>query len=144
MCRPEREQCILNKTNIPYPRTGHTAIIYRTWTYEICTRFVEIERCDKELRSNLPCSVCLANQDVRDDRARKAIEKTTKNEKGISDWLTPLHEDCPAECCGALDEECERYLGNYGEVINTDEEIMLVYGGLTQRYRTFEVLSAQQ
>ena len=75
MCRPEREPCVLNYTNIPYPRMGHIAIIYKTWTYEFCAKYVEEDACGYEVRRDLPCSVCMANDDRRGDRARKEIEK---------------------------------------------------------------------
>lgn len=67
----------------------------------------------------------------------KEREKKEKDAKGGSAWLGPDHEDCPVECCGQLDDECQRHMAEYGYNVDVDEEIMLVFGGLTQRKRTF-------
>lgn len=42
---------------------------------------------------------------------------------------------CPRKCCAGYDEECKQYIDNTGQAIIPDEEIMLIYGGITNRER---------
>ncbi len=47
--------------------------------------------------------------------------------------LDPTSSDCPDSCCSTVNENCFRTLDNTGYSVDIEEEIMLVFGGMTYR-----------
>lgn len=76
------------------PRHGHIAIIYRTYGYEYCAKFVEIDICSDYNIKNLTCPVCVANEENKLER-----NKLVDFEKKRGVWLGPEDENCPMYCC---------------------------------------------
>ena len=136
MCRPEYGENCINTTETLIPRLGHASIVYRTYDYEWCAKFVEIDNCAEFNKANLTCPYC-----VNSDENREQKNKLTNMMKENGYWLGPESPMCPPICC-PIDEdnprtECKRTMGQHGHAINVDQEIMLVFGGLVQRDRFF-------
>lgn len=68
MCRPELGFNCVNTTETPMPRHGHVAIMYRTFGYEDCAKFVEVDECGPLNRKNLTCPKCHAT--IENNQAR--------------------------------------------------------------------------
>lgn len=49
--------------------------------------------------------------------------------------ITVLKAICPPNCCFPYDLECKKYIDNTGQSILPEEEIMLIYGGISNRNR---------
>jgi hypothetical protein len=52
-------------------------------------------------------------------------------------WYNYSNDTCPPKCCPFASEECHKRMDNTGHVIIPDEEVMLVFGGLTYRNKNF-------
>ena len=61
------------------------------------------------------------------------------NDQQLQAWfnVTVFKAICPKDCCrdGSYDKDCYRTIDNSGQSILPDEEIMLIYGGITSRKR---------
>ena len=68
MCRPEMGFNCVNTTETPFPRMGHLAVVYKTYDYEFCAKFVEIDICADFNEKNLTCPICVATDENRRDR----------------------------------------------------------------------------
>ena len=55
---------------------------------------------------------------------------------GLTDSFDNTHYDCPDNCCEVENENCYRTRDVTGYEIEPDEEIMLVFGGMTVRNKT--------
>jgi hypothetical protein len=51
---------------------------------------------------------------------------------GLKDFFGPESQTCPNQCCSPGDEYCFRMYDNTGNKIEVDQEVMLVFGGVTQ------------
>lgn len=58
MCRPELGFNCVNTTERPMARQGHVSLVYRTYDYEMCAKFVEIDVCASFNDKNLTCPIC--------------------------------------------------------------------------------------
>jgi hypothetical protein len=56
-CRPEKELC-LNVTNYPPPRQNHIAILFTSYDYDLCAKYVYEAECSDAVRKNLTCTRC--------------------------------------------------------------------------------------
>lgn len=53
-------------------------------------------------------------------------------------WYGPEALRCPPNCCPIEDNprtECKLNMGQHGQAVHLDQEIMLVHGGLVSRNR---------
>jgi hypothetical protein len=60
------------------------------------------------------------------------LEKSKKEQLA---WLGPEHPFCPKDCCTNEDFQCRQQMGGYGHTIKLDEEIMIIFGGITARQK---------
>lgn len=87
------------------PRHGHVAIVYRTYGYEYCAKFTEIDECDDLNRKNQTCPKCHATDE--NNLAKMELVERMKNKPG-SYWLGPEDILCPPHCCPIFEEEITR------------------------------------
>ncbi len=52
---------------------------------------------------------------------------------GLKDFSDPSTDKCPNQCCHPLNEYCLRTYDNTGNLIENNQEIMIVFGGISQR-----------
>ena len=119
------------------PRHGHISVLYRTYNYEQCAKFVEIDICAEFNNRNATCPICQTTE--KNKRDKYALVKDMKERQY---WRDPSDPACPPACC-PIDEsnlrtDCKRAMGSHGYAVQVDQEIMLVFGGLVARDRTFE------
>ena len=118
MCRPEMGFNCLNTTKTPMARHGHVAIVYRTYGYEYCAKFVEIDFCFKFNKENKTCPVCLANEENKLARNKLVTER-----KALKEWRGPENPACPADCCPEEENprsDCKRSIGQHGQAIHNN------------------------
>ena len=91
-------------------RHGHVAIVYRTYGYEYCAKFVEIDFCFKFNKENKTCPICVVNEENK-----LARNKLVSERKAAGEWLGPESPYCPSDCCPEDDEnlrsDCKRSMG---------------------------------
>ena len=51
-------------------------------------------------------------------------------DEGLYNFYGPSSESCPNQCCDVSNEYCYRTVNNAGNIVETNNEIMLVFGGL--------------
>jgi hypothetical protein len=59
------------------------------------------------------------------------------DDRRLQPWwnVSVFREMCPPHCCKDYDLECKKYIDNTGQAIVPEEEIMLIYGGISSRTR---------
>ena len=99
------------------PRLGHVSIVYRTWDYEVCAKWVEIEECSDYNRKGLTCPICVASEENNLARVNQAAEM-----KESRYWFGPEAERCPQYCCPLGEDDkprspCKRNMGSHGQAV---------------------------
>eukprot|EP00347_Sterkiella_histriomuscorum_P007988 403346798 len=61
--------------------------------------------------------------------------------QNAKNWYSPQRDfdKCPGNCCPPLDEQCRRRLDNTGYPYMPEQQMILVFGGITYRNKTFGV-----
>ena len=104
-----------NPPAMPYPRTDHSAIIYKTWSQADANMLCNNIHCGPL------CTKISTNCTSEIKRAGLAPEGETSPIGSVKDSF------CPETCCAT--ENCRRVRDALGEVVPFDDEVMLVFGG---------------
>lgn len=63
----------------------------------------------------------------------KFYDKMPDIDQELYNFKDPTTDECPDKCCDPLNEFCFRMYDNTGNKIESNQEIMLVFGGISQR-----------
>lgn len=72
------------------------------------------------------CLVSNSNSTIYD------IFKINNTNEGLVNFTPPVNSTCPNECCSPTNEYCFRMYDNTGNQVDIGDEMMLVFGGMTQ------------
>ena len=119
-------QSITNKCEsipiYPYPRAFHTSIIYSTYSQSESNEMCPDDSCGPFCNyTDDSCNLNITYQGY----PLPDVSLGNYNFKGPNDT------NCPDQCCDDSCEFCYRLINNAGIETYPDEEIMLVFGGLT-------------
>lgn len=126
MCQITNTVCDINPTDIR-PRHYHTAIVYNTYNKSQADNMCKGSKCGPLCDTQSPsCDVSLLGV--------FPIGGTPNNNNpvpGNDSCLTSTYHNCPPLCCNATNEICQRLYDNTGNRVGVDDEMMLVFGGIT-------------
>ncbi len=118
-CQSLTNTCKSIPTN-PRTRQKHTSIIYKTYSKSqadsMCVGLKCGPLCDKIHSS------CFTNNVGQDGNYTE----------GLIGFKGPIDDNCPNRCCSEGNEFCFRKYDNTGNEVDIDQEIMLIFGGITQ------------
>ena len=99
----------------PYPRTDHSAVMYRTWSLNDANI----------LCPNLKCGpICT----ISNENCTSSVKRTVPDPDGKPDAIGTVYDTfCPEVCCET--ENCMRTRDALGEQVRFEEDVMLVFGG---------------
>ena len=126
----------MNYTGLPHPRSGHTAIIYKTFNTSWCIKYNH--KCVREKKNDEKCKAhCSTSPENKKKLLAKQWDFIADNRRLQPWWnITAFKDICPPACCRIpYDIECKQFIDASGQSIIPEEEIMLVYGGITSRRR---------
>ena len=116
----------LNIQKKPRGRHLHTAVIYTTYNTTQENQMCPEDFCGPLCinRSKLCAPI---NGFEKFNYSLSDIDYELKN------FSDPSTEDCPDNCCDASNEYCFRKYDNTGNLIESNQEIILFFGGISQR-----------
>ena len=119
-------QSITNKCktipSYPRPRSYHTSIVYTTYTQNEANQMCPDDYCGPYCYSRSPeCQI----------QSIYPGYPVPKPNEGLFSFEGPVSDNCPDKCCESTNEYCYRAVNNAGNLVEPENEIMLVFGGLT-------------
>ena len=131
-------QSITNKCKeipkYPYKRSHHTSITYHTYSQQEANELCPDNYCGPFC--NYTSDSCNSTTPYPDYPTVTIFE--------LINFVGPLSNNCPAECCLKTNEYCYRLINNAGNEVYPDQEIMLVFGGLVLNKVKFEINGVEQ
>ena len=105
----------------PIKRALHISIAYMTYSQEEANELCPLYGCGPFC--NYTSENCLSKKNYSNLPNLTIFE--------LDDFNPPSSSRCPEDCCSLNNEFCYRLMNNAGNEIFPDQEIMLIFGGLT-------------